>query len=469
MFDLKLNTVKISRRTFLRAAGIASAAGLVTACAPPVPAPSSQTSSANEAKPTSAPAAATGNSKVTWFMNIDETRNNWAKNSIRPNFEKENANIKLELLTVPWEEHDKKLFALNAAGTPADVFAQWGQSGGGTYYHKGLLLEITEMAKAANWDLTKVPEILQKAYSFEGKMFGVPMYSLGSFMYYNKKMFEDAGVPLPPTDWEDPNWTWDEMIVRAKKLTKNPDDPTKAQYGLQIALPDLYGGVPWLFGADPFDEAAYKAGRAESVKMNTPGMIEAVQARVDLIHKHKVSPSPVQNEAIASAGNVLATGKVAMVINGGWGIWDLAGLKDLQWGIASMPKAKTNTIPTFSDPWYIGKGTKVADAAFTLVRYLTTGAGQRSIALDLAAPPADQTLLKDWYAKFPTVSAKELEQCYTGAGKHWKETPASLIYGYIQVEDVYNQIMTAVLNNERPVADALGEIDQKANAELKKI
>jgi ABC-type glycerol-3-phosphate transport system substrate-binding protein len=103
------------------------------------------------------------------------------------------------------------------------------------------------------------------------------------------------------------------------------------------------------------------------------------------------------------------------------------------------------------------------------VRYLTTGPGQPSIALDLAVPPADQTLLKDWYAKFPTVSAKDLEQCYTGAGKHWKETPASLIYGYIQVEDVYNQVMSTVMSNERPAAEALAEIEQKANTELKKI
>ena len=94
-----------------------------------------------------------------------------------------------------------------------------------------------------------------------------------------------------------------------------------------------------------------------------------------------------------------------------------------------LPTVSNLSTPTFSDPWYIGAGTKVADAAFTLVRYLTTGPGQRSIALDLAAPPADQTLLKEWYAKFPTISPKDLEQCYIGAGKRWKETPASLIYG----------------------------------------
>lgn len=467
---------KISRRTLLKGAGalgLTGITGLMAACAAP-PAPTAPTAPAapaasGESQPAEAPAPASGASKITWFMNIDEARNKWAKDVIMPAFAKENPDIALELLTVPWEEHDTKLIALNAAGTPADVFAQWGQSGGGTYYHKGLLREIDDLAAEAKWDLSNIPEVLQKAYSFDGKMFGVPMYSLGSFIYYNKDVFDKAGVQQPPQDWNDATWTWEEMVSRAQALTKDTDNPEKAQYGLQIGLPDLYGGVPWLFATDPFPPEAYQSGKVTTVQFNTPEMIEAIQTKQDLFQKHKVTPSASAMDLLSAAGNPLATGRVAMQFNGGWGIWELNTLENVNWGVAAMPKAKTHQIPTFSDPWYVAKGTKDAKSAFALVQYLTTGPGQKSIAVDLAAPPADQTLLSDWYGNFKQISAADLEKVYTGALQNAKETPASLLYGYAQVEDAYNQIMPAVWNGERGVAEALAEVEQRANSELKKI
>lgn len=233
---------KISRRALLKGAGALGFTSLMAACAAP-PAPS------GESQPAEAPATASDAAKIIWFMNIEEARNKWAKDVIIPAFQKENPSITVELLTVPWDGHDTKLLALHVAGTPPDVFSQWGQSGGGTYYHQGLLREIDDLAAEAKWDLSNIPEVLQKAYSFDGKMFGVPMYSLCSFIFYNKDAFDKAGVPYPPVDWDDATWTWEEMVTRAQALTKDIDDPEKAQYGLQIGLPDLYGGVPWLFAA----------------------------------------------------------------------------------------------------------------------------------------------------------------------------------------------------------------------------
>lgn len=471
MSEKKIAQTKISRRTLLKGAGALGMGGVLAACAAPTApaAPSSNNPQTNATQvPAEAPAAA-GATKIVWYMNIDEARNNWANKSIIPSFQKENPDLAVELMTVPWEEHDTKLFAMNAAGTAPDVFAQWGQSGGGTYYHKGLLREIDDLAKTSNWDLKNIPEVLQKAYSFDGKMFGVPMYSLGSFIYYNKDVFDKAGVPHPPTDWNDTSWTWDEMVARAAKLTSNTDDPTKATYGVQIGLSDLYSGVPWLFGADIFPSEAYAAGKLSKVELATPEMIEAVQAKADLTYKHKVAPSPSAADAISQAGDPLATGKVAMVLNGGWGIWGLAPLKDVKWGVAAIPMGKRHLIPTFSDPWYIAKSSKSPQQAFTLVQYLTTGPGQRSIALDLAAPPADQTLLSEWYKNFPTIPANELEQVYKGALENAKETPASLLYGYIQVEDVYNQKTSPIWNGEKSAAEVMPEVDKAANEALQKL
>ncbi|MCE7982828.1 MAG: extracellular solute-binding protein [Caldilinea sp. CFX5] len=444
----------LSRRDFLKRVGVTTVGvALVAGCAPGV-APGGQAggSAAAEAK------------KIVWYMNIDETRNTWAEQTIMPAFQEEHPDIQLELMTVPWEEHDTKLFAMNAAGDSADLFAQWGQSGGGTYYHKGILLDITDFA--ADWDLSNIPESLQNYYKFDGKLFGVPMYSLGSFIYYNKDLFDAAGVAYPPLDWNDESWTWDEMVSRAQKLTKDVDDPAKAQYGIRINLNDLYVGVPWLFGADPFPPEAYESGKVTAVNMDSEEMIAALQAKADLTYKHGVAPNPAASEALSAQGNVIGTGKVAMIYQGGWGIWELNGLEGVNWGVGAVPRQTSNKIPTFSDPWYITKASKEPASAFELVKYLTTGPGQKSIALDLAAPPADQTLLSEWYKNFTTVDAADLEQVYKGAIERAQETPASLLFGYIQVEDVYNQVTAPLWNGEKSAAEVLPEVDKAAEEAL---
>jgi multiple sugar transport system substrate-binding protein len=449
----------MSRREFLKRAGALTAGvGLLAACVPGA-APSGEAGGET--------AASAAGTKIVWYMNIDETRNTWAQETIIPAFQEEHMDIALELMTVPWGEHDTKLFAMNAAGESVDVFAQWGQSGGGTYYHKGILLDITDMA--AGWDLSNIPENLQNYYRFDGKLFGVPMYSLGSFIYYNKDLFDAAGVAYPPTDWSDESWTWDELLNRAQQLSKDVDNPEAAQFGLSIPLIDLYVGVPWLFGAEPFPPEAYESGKVTSVNLDSEEMITAVQAKADLTYKHGVAPTPSAGEALSAQGNVLGTGKVAMIFMGGWGIWELNGLENLNWGVGAVPRQQTNKIPTFSDPWYITTATKHPQEAFELVKFLITGPGQNSIALDLAAPPADQTLLPEWYKNFATVDPTELEQVYKGAIEHAQETPASLLYGYIQVEDVYNQVTAPIWNGEKTAAEVMPEADKAAEEALKEL
>ncbi|MDZ4720291.1 MAG: extracellular solute-binding protein [Roseiflexaceae bacterium] len=462
-----------SRRAFLQSAASLGAAAVLAACSGTPAQPAQPTQGTQAAQPTSPPQAPAQPSKVsgtiTWYMNIDAVRNKWAQDVIIPAFAKEQPNITVTLMTVPWEEFDSKLLALAAAGTPPDVFAQWGQSGGGTYFHKNLLYPIDDLIQSRGWDLSGIPPLLQRAYTFEGKIYGVPMYSLGSFIFYNKKLFDEAKVAYPPTDWNDQSWTWDEMLNRAKALTKDYGDREKGQYGFANAINDLYGGIPWLFGAEIFSKDSYDKAKITAVEFTDPKMIAAVQAKADLVTKHKISPTPAISDTISQGGGLLGSGKVAMIYGGGWEIWPLKDLKELQWGIAAVPRQETNRIPTFSDPWYIAKGSKNVDASFAFVQYLTTGAGQQSMALALQAPPAVQSLLPEWYKNFPTVESGALEKVYKGAIANAKETPASLLFGYGPVEDAYNQMLAPVWNGEKSAAEVIPQLQDRATEAIKNL
>jgi multiple sugar transport system substrate-binding protein len=459
---------RITRRAFLRAAAGLGAAALLAACgAPASPAGPSGQSDGQTAQAPAQPAKVGG--EITWYMNIDPARNKWAEEVIIPAFATAQPDIKVNLLTVPWEEYDSKLLSLTAAGTPPDVFAQWGQSGGGTYFHKNLLYPMEDLIQSRGWDLSGIPENLRRAYAFEGKVYGVPMYSLGAFIFYNKKLFDEAGVPHPPTDWNDESWTWDEMLSRAKALTKNYGDRETGQYGFANALNDLYGGVPWLFGADMFEPDSYEKAKVTGVKFTDPKFIAAVQAKADLTNTHKVAPSAAISDTISQGGGLLGSGRVAMMYAGGWEVWSLKDLTELDWGMAAVPRKETNHIPTFSDPWYIAKGSKNVDAAFTFVQFMITGEGQKLTALGLNAAPVVQSLLPEWYTTLPNVPAGELETVYTGAIRNASETPASLLFGYGPVEDAYNQMTAAIWNGEKTAEEVMPELQERATEAVKNV
>src|SRR4029079_1899722 len=116
---------------------------------------------------------------------------------------------------------------------------------------RGLLTDLTPLIEKDKLDLgVFIPEVL-KIYQSEGKTWGLPFLTTGSYVFYNMKLFDAAKVPYPTTDWEDKTWTWDALVDLGKKLTKNVDDPSTAQYGLienrqNIEGPAMiFGQFPW--------------------------------------------------------------------------------------------------------------------------------------------------------------------------------------------------------------------------------
>ncbi len=118
-----------------------------------------------------------------------------------------------------------------AAGEPLHVWSpNWGGDGFQSDRVRGLLQDLTPLIEQDSFDTSAfIPEVL-KIYQSEGKTWALPFLTTGSYIFYNKKIFDEAGVEYPPQDWNDPNWTWEAFVELGKKLTKNVD-PTGSQHG----------------------------------------------------------------------------------------------------------------------------------------------------------------------------------------------------------------------------------------------
>ncbi|WP_054707971.1 sugar ABC transporter substrate-binding protein [Bacillus sp. JCM 19041] len=313
--------------------------------------------------------ASTDGVELTWLVRSDPNLIEWEHRVIEE-FEKENPGIRVRLQTIPQREIDQKLQTMIAGGNVPDVWSpNWADSGFGSYYTMGALKNLTPYLEQDPEVIDGIDETLLAIYDMEDGTYGIPILSMGSFLYYNRDLFDEAGVETPPTDWEDKSWDWDAMVEAAEAITQNDLSPTERIYG--ILNDNSPNKDAWMFGGDLFAEESYETGiLSEPTVTSNPGNYEAVQHRYDLINKYEVMPPQSEIAALQQLSDPFLSGRVGMVMKGGWGTKQYAA-SDLNWGLAAYPYTNDEReIPLYVDPWAISEGSKHPDEAWEFLKFL---------------------------------------------------------------------------------------------------
>lgn len=196
-------------------------------------------------------------------------------------FEAENPNIKVEMTALDPNNFWPRLAAMAAAGELPDVFSM---STGyiDTWARDGLLMNIQHLVDR-DIDPDKYFSNVFAEDRFPNKetsdMFAIPYAWVGSVLFYNKDMFDAAGLEYPDDDW-----TWDDFLAAAKALTiqSNPNRPPE-QYG--FFWYGRYAQVePWVYanGGRILNENKTRIAIDEKAR-------EALQFLADLSNVHGVS------------------------------------------------------------------------------------------------------------------------------------------------------------------------------------
>lgn len=173
----------------------------------------SASSESKEDKSTEASDKASGEKvKLTFWKSPHSDREDdiWA--GMIQDFNKENPDIEVEFLNVAWDSVVEKETAAFSAGSGPDISFQTEQFP--LYAKNGYLLSLDDYADDEK--LAGYPESALEYCSQDGKLMGIPFVALNSVMFYNKDMFEEAGITQVPT-------TWEELRETAKKLTQDKD------------------------------------------------------------------------------------------------------------------------------------------------------------------------------------------------------------------------------------------------------
>ncbi|MFA6783738.1 MAG: sugar ABC transporter substrate-binding protein [Sphaerochaeta sp.] len=275
--------------------------------------------------------------------------------------------ISAEIQVVNWDNYWTLLSAGAQGGSLPDVF--WMHSNESQRYMSNkMLLDVTDrIKKSSAIDLKNYPADIIGLYTDGGKNYALPKDIDTIALWYNKTLFDEAGVAYP-----DETWTWDDVYTAAKKITK----PDGSVYGYVNVNTNNQAGWYNLI----YDNNGYVISEDKKTSgMDLPQTIEAMKFMEKLINEDLMPPQHVMSE---SGDDVLfQSGKVAMTTQGSW---MLAAFRDNAYtmancDVAMLPKnAKTKRRSSIYNGlgWAIAANTKRADDSWKLVEYFCSKEGQ---------------------------------------------------------------------------------------------
>lgn len=272
----------------------------------------------------------------------------------------EKTGIKVEIQVIPWNEYWTLLEAGAQGDSLPDVF--WMHSNySQKFMDNGILLDITDRVENSDViSLENYYEDITAFYQSGGKTYGIPKDCDTIALWYNKTMFDEAGIAYP-----DETWTWDTLAETAKKLTKEDG----SQYGFASPASytqDGYYNLIYDMGGTIINEDKTASG------WDDPKTIEAMNWWYDNL----VSVSMPPQETMAENGTdvLLQSGKIAMCMQGSWMV---AAMKQNEYtqencDVAVLPMAEDGTRISIYNGlgWVASANTANPEGAWELLEYL---------------------------------------------------------------------------------------------------
>ena len=310
-----------------------------------------------------------------------------SQQAVVDSFHAANPKITVDVSVSDWDAYWDKVQTGLAGGAAPDVFAMDGPLFP-DYQSRGVLLDLKPYIDRDGYDLTQLAD--QGVADFttaDGGQYGLPRDLNTVVLYYNKAMFDAAGIAYP-----DDSWDWAKLVEAGKKLTKDVDgNGTVDQWGFYTETTDMenyWSSLVWQNGGEIMN-----ADNTQTL-LGTPEAAGGIQFLQDLIYKEKVMAEPA---LFAETGDAFEQGKAAMESNGSW-LVPTHTAAGFDFGIAPLPKGPagryTSVNPTGA---VVYQATKAPDAAWEFVKYLASPAAQEQLMQLHASIPVSKEVLAGPY------------------------------------------------------------------------
>jgi multiple sugar transport system substrate-binding protein len=273
---------------------------------------------------------------------------------------------------------------------PQNLLGRWGFIR--PLINKHVIADLTPFILADNVDTSDFFPTLLEPFTLSGHYYGLPNDATSLALFYNQGLFDKAKLKYP-----DENWTWDDLLKAAIKLTMDTQHNGQIdhQWGLFLLnVPDNWFPFVYQNGGHVFDPK-----NPDKLCVTEPASLEAIQFYVDLTLKYHVAPSHSQ----AIDMDILQgfeLGKVAMIIGGWWDIPDIAKYApNLRYGVVPLPQHKFRATASFATATVMDKNAKHPKETWEFIKFMTGKEGQLIRCKSGMAGPSRKSVANDPYFK----------------------------------------------------------------------
>lgn len=302
--------------------------------------------------------------KVVSFLTYDENKEG-AEAQVVAAFQAAHPEITVDFQLLPYADYFTSLKTWIAGGTAPDV-ASLDLAMLQEMAAAGSLADMNPLIEADGYDLSAYYQSTLDMFQNNGGQYGLPASYSNVVMYYNKNLFDAAGLPYP-----DETMDWATFVETAKTLTQDTNgDGTIDIFGTARLWWPYY---MLLTGATPFNADATQC------TLTDQNAIDGFQAMIDLTLTDKVAPS-ANDLAAQDDWHMFEAGRIAMYPIGPWSVSEFNDvITDFDWDATTLPYGPTGNKVTFlfGNAYSILSTSKQQEAAFEFLKFVTGAEGDQ--------------------------------------------------------------------------------------------
>jgi multiple sugar transport system substrate-binding protein len=373
-----------------------------------------------------------------WDQNADEPYT-----QLIAEFEAANPGIKVVKSLTPWADYWTKLQTALPTGTGPDVF--WlNHPNAVTYIPTGNIMDLESFAADIHFE--NFSNRLSDPFVYQGKRYGIPIFWDTMMLYYNKALFDKAGIAYP-----DENWTWADYFNAAEKLTIKNGNNT-VQYGILVDGSPQAGFPSWVYqnGGKIYSDDRMK------LVINNPEAREAIQLQLDAIAKGWAPPVQVARETTAET--LFSSGTVAMFPSISINMATYTETLGNNFQVAPLPKQKQRAAIFHNLAYVASAKTKNPEEVKKFMTFLATE--RHAQAIVNVFMPAYNGYTEKYFSGYSQLDTQAIADSINygyplpNAGKN-----AGAIYSLLDSE------MGKIYNNPQ-LGDSLADLETLINAEI---
>ena len=316
--------------------------------------------------------APSGEITFVFWDNTTETRAGWEGHVAR--FNEQYPDITVNLIGVPgviWADYLNGTATLIAGGETPDII--WVATEGVRFLvDLGLMMPLDELIAQDAEELEEyfddaAPAMLD-SFRVDDQLYFMPYSWNNMVIYYNKNMFDAAGLEYPADDW-----TRDDFLAAAQAMTADTDgDGNNDQFGFSGSGGSMFFTLPWVFanGTDVVTDDFC------APNVTDPAVVEAIQFIHDLVYEYEVAPMP---GTITNTEIQFINGEIAMFGAGRWATGGMyrEGFED--YDIAPWPGNPERTTEYGVDGFGIFQSSQNVPAAWEFLKYMSSAEVQEGL------------------------------------------------------------------------------------------